>query len=408
MTSKRNRKKNNHNKVMAQSGELADDYQQPSGLTGDPSQSRNGDQGGQGSDNQLAVPFNQRELPGMTDRGQITHDKFASTLSALSVTNSGINAGDLSKNDASRNAVQEPLETNGGSGVPTENEVSKDSGIHTTSVKKKSQKATMEVVTDDEDIVSAVVPPSPKTTREGPDSTPQSVRSQMPPSSSPYPVSQGLRSSTDGSMLDKVARTQRRQEKQRRNRADSIESAEMHMAAARRLAERPAVGSETGSNPRPNQWDDVNVCIAAEALARERGENEPPEEYNRWVAAWKRNETRLRRLCEQDDFNVAIEILECDVQETADHELAEAMDRKEKQDALAALEQAKSAQRAIDREEAEAAALEKQAAEKRLETNKRKLILAEYAHKKQASAAARSVARSQSGLFYSVCDIKRL
>ncbi|KAJ7676111.1 hypothetical protein B0H17DRAFT_1207508 [Mycena rosella] len=133
------------------------------------------------------------------------------------------------------------------------------------------------------------------------------------------------------------------------------------------MAERPAVGSETGSNLRPNQWDDANVRIAAEALARKRGENEPPEEYNRRVATWKRNEKRLHGLHKQDDFNVAIEFLERNVQETADHELAEAMDRKEKRDALASLEQAKSAQRTIDRKEAEAAALEKQAAEKRLQ-----------------------------------------
>ncbi|KAJ7706479.1 hypothetical protein B0H17DRAFT_1126111 [Mycena rosella] len=323
MTSKRNRKKNNHNKAMAHSGELADDYQQPSGLTGDSSQSRHGDQGEPGSDNQLAVPVNQRESPGMADRGQISHDEFASTLSVLSVMNSGINTGDLSKNDASRNVVQKPLETNGGSGVPTENKVSKDSGIHTTSVKKKSQKATMEVVTDDEDIVLSgrrlTRPSRSNTTREGPGSTLRSVCSQMPPSSLPHP-------------------------------------------------------------------DDVNVCIAAEALARERGENEPPEEYNRRVATWKRNEKQLHELCKQDDFNVATELLEHDLQEKADHELTEAMACKEKRDMLTALEQAKSAQQAINREEAKAAAMKEQAAEKRRETNKQKQILTDYAHKKQASA----------------------
>ncbi|KAJ7632007.1 hypothetical protein B0H17DRAFT_1150038 [Mycena rosella] len=387
MPSGKNRKKAKRNQaLLAHAGEITDNYQEPSGSTGDPSRSRINDFGdnlsnraGNASDNQLAVPGNHRDLPSPAPAGQISHDDFASTLSAISPSQSGVETTGITGGNAEhvgRIAPSDSVRASGrdNSRVPTVEAVTDDEDIAPSRQSSVPSKATSRRSGSSPEFVHSVIPPSPQLSNKSRTvSTRSSESSRMPPSSSPYP--------------------QRRKGKQRRNRADSIESAEMCIAAARSLAERPKA-SDAESNPRPNNWDDINLCLAADALARERGKNESNSVYQRRVAAWKRNERQLRVGREADDLALAEELQVREVMESEDFALATAIEAKQRSDARQARLQAAAAQHAIDREEEEAARLEMEAAAKRALTDKRREILNDYLHEKHVSAAARSDAQS--------------
>ncbi|KAJ7683175.1 hypothetical protein B0H17DRAFT_1228352 [Mycena rosella] len=422
---KKNKRKSDPASDYAQSGQLNDAQQGSSQLPGDPLRSLIGDDGDPPSDYQEAVYGDQAQVP-LTSHVTATSSHelgspFASTLSALSKTRSGRDAAvsfqenssaighDVAIDEAAEAQARENRKnaaTTSGTGKSAAKSASKD------------QRATVEEVSDDEDVrshgsapqsrpgrastefVHAVIPPSPPAQRaEKP--APKSVssgsaRSSALPSSSPYPMSKG---------------------KERRNRADSIESAELREAAARSLADMPSA-SDAGSQPRRNNWDDKNVRMAAAALARERGENESPTDYRRRVAAWKRNDNQLRTLREADDREMAETLLVQELQEQADRELAEEIQQKEEREAVVIREREAATRRLLERKEAEASALEKHAAEKRADTDRRRNILNQYVEEKRSSARARSYARSSGsdsqstvksiGLFFNECGISLL
>ncbi|KAJ7509965.1 hypothetical protein B0H11DRAFT_1900382 [Mycena galericulata] len=119
-------------------------------------------------------------------------------------------------------------------------------------------------------------------------------------SSSPYPVSE--------KSMDEQARRERRAEKQRRSRAESIESAELHEAAVRSLKDLQARGPDD-EEPRAFSWnDDANMRAAREALAREWGENESSEVFRRRKEALARTERQLRNMRVDEDRQYAEEI----------------------------------------------------------------------------------------------------
>ncbi|KAJ7709671.1 hypothetical protein B0H17DRAFT_1124226 [Mycena rosella] len=130
----------------------------------------------------------------------------------------------------------------------------------------KDQRATVEEVSDDEDVrphesapqsrpgrvsiefVHAVIPPSlpaQRTEKSAPKSVSNgSARSSVLPSSSPYPVSTGSPVLVNLESALARSRGQMSKGKERRDRADSIESAELREAAARSLADMPAESSK--------------------------------------------------------------------------------------------------------------------------------------------------------------------
>ncbi|KAJ7681216.1 hypothetical protein B0H17DRAFT_1138649 [Mycena rosella] len=284
MPSGKNHKKSKHTQaLLARSGEITDDYQRPSGSTGDPSRSRITDPGddffnrtGSASDNQLAVPGNHRDLPSPAPAGQISHDDFASTLSAISPLQSGIDT----------------MCGTGGNAEQVGRATPPDSIC--ASRQQDSRAATSWHSGSSPEFVHSVIPPSPKPTNQSRTvSTRNSESSCLPPSSSPYPMSKHV---SNGAKGNSSAIT-----------LNLFESVEMRIAAACSLAERPEV-SDARSNPRPNNWDDINLRIAADALAHKRGENKSNSVYQRRVAAWKRNERQLCIGREADDFTLAEEL----------------------------------------------------------------------------------------------------
>ncbi|KAJ7710902.1 hypothetical protein B0H17DRAFT_1190584 [Mycena rosella] len=74
--------------------------------------------------------------------------------------------------------------------------------------------------------------------------------------------------------LSEGTRAERRAGKQRRNRTDSVESAELREAAKGSIDDHIAEIDEARTDVRPNVWDDANLAAAAAAIARERGANE--------------------------------------------------------------------------------------------------------------------------------------
>ncbi|KAJ7667160.1 hypothetical protein B0H17DRAFT_1142939 [Mycena rosella] len=149
---------------------------------------------------------------------------------------------------------------------------------------------TVEAVIDDEDValLQRSTVPSKATSRcsgSSPDCTESTRNSEswrLPLSSSPYPMSEHV-------------------------------SNEMRIVAARSLAERPEV-SDAGSNPCPNNWDDINLHLAADALARKRGENESNSVYQRRADNLAvEEELQAREVLESEDFALAtaIEAKQC-------------------------------------------------------------------------------------------------
>ncbi|KAJ7661566.1 hypothetical protein DFH06DRAFT_1129647 [Mycena polygramma] len=156
--------------------------------------------------------------------------------------------------------------------------------------------------------------------------TPEEQQRELPRTSS-----QGSRSrhgSTTGSTrsggLSETARAQRKAEKGRRNRADSIESAELREAAARSLKDQQAsAGATEDEEARPHVWDDENIRAAHAALARERQEHEKSEEFRKRHAAFMRNEQLLKSLRVEEDRQYAADVQAQIAQMDADRELAE-------------------------------------------------------------------------------------
>ncbi|KAJ6583870.1 hypothetical protein DFH09DRAFT_1075497 [Mycena vulgaris] len=191
-------------------------------------------------------------------------------------------------------------------------------------------------------------------------------RQNAQPSSSPYPVSNvsqvygghdGGDSETPSSMTD-ARRAERRQEKQRRNCADSIESAELRLAAAQSMAEvQPPADDE--ERPRPNQWDAQALRTAYAALNRERELHDNSEEFKQHRAAWERMERNLKGMHVEEDHELAVDMAVQDALEAADRAYAEELDREER------LAHRKSLSNDMECEEAEASALERLAATKR-------------------------------------------
>ncbi|KAJ7618089.1 hypothetical protein B0H17DRAFT_1152409 [Mycena rosella] len=185
--------------------------------------------------------------------------------------------------------------------------------------KKKDPHPTVEAVTDDEDVTPlrrSTVPS--KATSRCSGSSPEFVHSVIPPS--PQLTNKklyGVYKKYENA--DERVRQQRREGKQRHKHADSIESAEMRIVAARSLAKRPEV-SDAGSNPCPNNWDDINLHLAADALARKRGENKSNSVYQRRVAAWKQKHNERQLCAGREADNLAVE------EELRAHEVLESED----------------------------------------------------------------------------------
>ncbi|KAJ7689466.1 hypothetical protein B0H17DRAFT_1295743 [Mycena rosella] len=283
----KNHKKAKRNQaLLARAGKITDNYQEPSGSTGDLSQSRINDSGdnlsnraGNASDNQLAVPGNHRDLPSLAPAGQISHNDFASTLSTISPSQSGVDTTGITGRNAEHVGRIAPSDSVRASGQDDSRVVSELA----VKAKKKDPRPTVEAVTDDEDIAP-------------------SRRSSVP-----------------------------------------SKATKMCIAAARSLAERPEV-SDAGSNPRPNNWDDINLRLAADALTCECGKNESNSVYQRRVATWKRNERQLHVGREADDLALAEELQVCEVLESEDFALATVIEAKQRSNARQARVQAVTGQ----------------------------------------------------------------
>ncbi|KAJ6486301.1 hypothetical protein DFH09DRAFT_1457233 [Mycena vulgaris] len=156
----------------------------------------------------------------------------------------------------------------------------------------------------------SVVPPMPSHEPHLPGSSPI-------PSSSPYPMGNPSADNDDSDSLRNSERLARR--------ADSIESAELHIAATRSLQE--LMPSDGNSDERPNEWDDRNIKAAFAALARERSLHESSEEFQRRHTALTRNEKRLIALRTEEDRATAEALYEEQLREAADRDLAQEMEK---------------------------------------------------------------------------------
>ncbi|KAJ6507674.1 hypothetical protein DFH09DRAFT_1101060, partial [Mycena vulgaris] len=178
----------------------------------------------------------------------------------------------------------------------------------------------------------AVVPPTPTHgPRTVPEYTPSDRYNRLPGSSpvlssSPYPSGIHQEEEVGSDIPSDSDRRARRAEKQRRNRADSIESAELHIAATRSLDQR-RVNEESDASHHPNIWNDRNIKAANEALARDRSLHESTEVFQRRRAAWARSEQRLREFRVEDDRIIAEELYVDQLRESQDRELAEQLHR---------------------------------------------------------------------------------
>ncbi|KAJ6520679.1 hypothetical protein DFH09DRAFT_1098252 [Mycena vulgaris] len=180
-------------------------------------------------------------------------------------------------------------------------------------------------------------------------------------------------------------RQARRQEKQRRNRADSIESAELCLGAARSLAEAQPRENED-DHPRPNTWDAGALRAAYDMLEREQEMRANAVAFKRKQAELDRTERRLRGIRVEEDFQYATDMAALAVLEASDREYAEQVDREQRLTNQKVQAQAEQARRYADREELEAARLEQQAAEKR--------AAAEICRREAAKSSAGSIRSS--------------
>ncbi|KAJ6546397.1 hypothetical protein DFH09DRAFT_1087720 [Mycena vulgaris] len=172
----------------------------------------------------------------------------------------------------------------------------------------------------------AVVPPTP---HHGPSERQMSSErghrlpgSSPMPSSSPYPQGTQVYEPKASDSLRESDRRARRAEKQRHNHADSIESAELHLAVRNSLADIQDNDASDASSPH-QLWNDRNLNAATAALARERLLHESTEVFQRCRAAWARSEQRLREFRVEDDRLMAEELYITQLRESQDRELAE-------------------------------------------------------------------------------------
>ncbi|KAJ6569808.1 hypothetical protein DFH09DRAFT_1080532 [Mycena vulgaris] len=179
---------------------------------------------------------------------------------------------------------------------------------------------------DDIAINLAVVPPTPN---HGPRSTSVNTASDRSHrltgsspvlSSSPYPL--GSVTEEPENHLRESERRARREGKQRRSRADSIESAELHLAATRSLVDQQG-REDTDASHHSTRWNDRNINAAHAALAREQSIHESTETFQRRRAAWARSEKRLRDFRVEEDHIVAEELYMAQLRESQDRDLAE-------------------------------------------------------------------------------------
>lgn len=216
------------------------------------------------------------------------------------------------------------------------------------------------------------IQPLQRSSENAPNSSERRTRSEDLPSSSPYPASAEAHETRS---LPEQERQEKREGKQRRNRADSIESAELRIAAAKSMQEAPAWSgdeppADDESDVRPNLWDDGNVRAAMAASAREREVFENSAEFNHRRAAYARSERQLKRLREKDDEAYALQVASEDAVAVNDHKLALEFAAREQRlgaqlHARAAADERESQRQAADnmsRAMAEAIELERRAA----------------------------------------------
>ncbi|KAJ7134199.1 hypothetical protein C8R44DRAFT_729686 [Mycena epipterygia] len=182
-------------------------------------------------------------------------------------------------------------------------------------------------------------------------------------SSSPYPESEKLSPSE---------RVEHRKEKQRRNHTDSIESFKLKKA----VRVSPEEHCQADDIDLRVTWD-ANIEAVCEALARQRGENE------------------------NEDGVLAQEMYERELEEAANLAYAEQIDCEERDNERHQSANFLMAQRATEREEAEAAELERRAAEKRHETEKCKEIIVQYLERKVSRTRDKSAEIEQKRVAHS-------
>ncbi|KAJ7149894.1 hypothetical protein C8R43DRAFT_951854 [Mycena crocata] len=194
-------------------------------------------------------------------------------------------------------------------------------------------------------------------------------------SSSPYPVN----GRPETSSLPDDVRAEQRAQKARRNRADSIESMELKLAAMNSMKDNPAMLDDRSSaEPR---WNDKTIKAAHDALARERGENETAEDFAKRRAAWMCSEKELCDMRVNKDRQYAEELMVHQAIENADELLARALEVEDR----ASEERQLTARKAI----VDAEAMEAAAAVKRAEAETRRALLNEYLKQEEINPAQR-------------------
>ncbi|KAJ6597066.1 hypothetical protein DFH09DRAFT_1071990 [Mycena vulgaris] len=177
--------------------------------------------------------------------------------------------------------------------------ISRDT-ISSTPNRRGTQRATLEVVSDEDDRLPPTPTHGPRSVHEN---TPSDRYNRLPGSSpmlssSPYP-SGNQPEDNDGS-----------------------DSLKLHLAATRSLADR-RVNDESDASNQPNIWNDHNIKAANEALAHDRSLHESTEVFQRRRAAWERSEQRLRDFRVEDDRLIAEELYIDQLRESQDRKLAE-------------------------------------------------------------------------------------
>ncbi|KAJ7147093.1 hypothetical protein C8R43DRAFT_953289 [Mycena crocata] len=180
------------------------------------------------------------------------------------------------------------------------------------------------------------------------------------PSSSPYPEP-----SSQVSEMPEAQRLERRAEKSRRARADSIESDDLKKAVARSMKDIP--NSREQSELPPTTWVDGNIKAAYETLGRERAVHEDTEEFNKRHAALRRALKSLTDLRVAEDGQMAQEVYEKMLAEEQKAEYIQEAARIDASTARASRPPAPSPtpSRSMEREEKQVRELEKIAASQR-------------------------------------------
>ncbi|KAJ6529342.1 hypothetical protein B0H19DRAFT_1083091 [Mycena capillaripes] len=201
--------------------------------------------------------------------------------------------------------------------------------------------------------------------------------------------------------LSQDRREQRRADKQRRHRADSIESAEMREAAVRSMKDLQTaedIAEERG----PPTWEDDRILKAArEALAREREMHENTEEFSRRRAAFERTEKLLRSVRVSEDRRRG-------------SEAAETIQRDEQASIARRKARLEQAQRAMAEEEAAIKAVEERARHTAASVSSSDEILAEYLAREEAKHKTRrrhfveTESSSEDTVRYRIADMEKM